>query len=248
MLLYDDAVSLLPKLNALWRVPLILTVTACLATISVLFSLLDGSGRLQHGCARLWSRFILWVSRVRVTVKGLQHLDPGRGYVFTANHLSMFDHWAFLYCLPLQFRFAAKSSLFRIPFLGWHLKRSGSIPIDRHHPRQTVRALESLRGALRSGVSLVIYPEGGRSWGESVDSFKKGAFLVAMKSRAPIVPVTLIGAHRRLERGSIIIYPGEMEMIIHPCLEYREYKDLDLSELAEKVRGIILSSYRQVNR
>ncbi len=122
---------MLPKINAFWRVPLILLATAVLATLSVAASLVDGTGRWQHACARAWGRFIFWVSRVRVKTRGLDNVDTSRGYVFMANHLSMFDHWAFLAVVPVQFRFVAKGSLFRIPFLGWHLRRAGNIPVDR---------------------------------------------------------------------------------------------------------------------
>ena len=84
--------DILPKINAVWRVPLILLVTAVLSSFSVFFSLFDNTGRLQHACARTWAAFIFFVSRVRVKLEGLEHLSPGKGYVFVANHLSMFDH------------------------------------------------------------------------------------------------------------------------------------------------------------
>ncbi len=240
--------SLLPKLNSAWRVPLILTATVVLASISVLASLVDGSGRLQHGCARAWGRFIFWVSRVRVKIRGLERIDPARGYVFMANHLSMFDHWAFLAHIPAQFRFAAKASLFRIPFLGWHLQRAGNIPVDRYHPRRAIRHFQAFGKQIQAGVSVVVYPEGERTFGDAMSPFKRGPFLLARSARAPIVPVTLIGAHRRLERGSFIIYPGEMEMIIHPPIEYASYRDEDLRQVARQVRQVIASAYRQVPR
>ncbi len=236
----------LDGVNSAWRVPLILLATAVLATWSVVCSLFDETGRLQHRCAQWWARFIFWVSRVRLDVKGLEKLDPDRGYVFMANHLSMFDHWAFLARLPFQFRFAAKASLFKIPFLGWHLRRAGNIPVDRHHPRRTLRDFESISQKVRSGISLVIYPEGGRTWGEALAPFKRGPFLLALSARAPIVPVTIIGAHRRLARGSINLHPGRMELIIHAPVEFECYKDLDLNQISDRIRTIIEGSYRQV--
>ncbi len=239
---------ILPKLNAFWRVPLILLATAVLATVSVLASLVDGTGRWQHACARAWGRFIFWVSRVRVKTTGLEDLDTSRGYVFMANHLSMFDHWAFLAVVPVQFRFVAKASLFRIPFLGWHLRRAGNIPVDRHSPRQALRDFQAIGEKIRQGLSVVIYPEGERTFGERMSPFKRGPFLLARSARAPILPVTLIGAHRRLERGSAILYPGEMEMIFHPPLEYDDYRRDSLQAVSDRVREIIAGAYRQVPR
>lgn len=235
--------SILARVNAVWRVPLILGMTGFLSVLSVSFSLVDGTGRMQHWCARIWSRFILVVSRVKVDVEGLEHLEPKRGYVFAANHLSMFDHWAFLACLPFQFRFVAKSSLFRIPFLGWHLTRSGNIPVARGNHRQTIRSFQKVSEKIREGISFVIYPEGMRSWKGEMYPFKRGAFLLARYSEAPVVPVTIIGAHKRLPRGSVIIRPGKMRLIIHPPLEFEDYRNEALDEVAEKVHKVVRGSY-----
>lgn len=218
-----------------------------MATLSVAFSVVDETGGLQHWCARSWSRFILFVSRVKVEIQGLERLDPDRGYIFAANHLSIFDHWAFLACFPFQFRFTAKTSLFRWPFLGWHLRRSGNIPVDRQKHRQTLRAFRTAKEKIEAGISFVIYPEGTRTWGERVAPFKRGSLLLARYASAPIVPVTIIGAHRRLARGSVLISPGTLHMIIHPPIEFEQYKDLDLQTLADTVRRTIVESYRQVS-
>mgnify|MGYP001237772957 FL=1 len=236
----------LPYLNAVWRVPVILLMTGVMSTLSVILSLFDGTGRLQHGCARRWADFILWVSRVRVQAEGMEQLQPGRGYVFMANHLSMFDIWAFLHLLPFPFRFVAKASLFRVPFLGWHLRRSGNVPVSREHPRQTLRLYESIAGNVAAGMSYVVYPEGARTWDGSPGPFRRGAFLLPKHAQAPIVPVTIIGAHRRLKRGSVVIHPGTMQMIFHRPLEYEEYRHWSLDELAERVRNTVLKRYELI--
>lgn len=233
----------LPVLNSIWRVPVIVLMTGFLSTVSVAFSLVDHSGRLQHWCARQWAAFIFLVSRVHVDVEGLERLEPGRGYVFMANHLSMFDHWAFLHYLPFQFRFAAKASLFRIPFLGWHLKRSGNIPVVSRNPRQTIRSYRDVARRIREGLSFVIYPEGMRTLDGVTVQFKRGAFLLPKHAEAPIVPVTIVGAHRRLRRGSVIIHPGRMAMIVHPPIEFSDYRECRLEDLAERVRKTILERY-----
>ncbi|MEE8349869.1 MAG: lysophospholipid acyltransferase family protein [Acidobacteriota bacterium] len=239
--------SSLAKINGIWRDPLIVTWTAVMAVLSVSLSLFDKDGRRQHWCARTWSRFILWVSRVQVEVSGLDRLDPTRGYLFAANHLSMFDHWAFLACLPFQFRFVAKASLFRLPFLGWHLRRSGNIAVDRHQHRKTLRVFRAAAKKMEeSGLSFVVYPEGARTWGDEVLPFKRGSLLLARYASAPIVPVTLIGAHRRLARGSILIVPGKMQMIIHPPIEFDQYQDVKSETLTDTVRQTIVESYHQV--
>jgi 1-acyl-sn-glycerol-3-phosphate acyltransferase len=240
-----QSLDILPKINALWRVPVIILMTGFLSTLSVIFSLFDGSGRLQHWCARRWSDFIFFVSRVTVEVEGLEKLQRnGTGQILMANHLSMFDHWAFLSYLPFQFRFAAKSSLFKIPFLGWHLKRSGNLPVYFENPRQTLKGYQKVAKKIRAGTSLVIYPEGERTFDGRIVRFKRGPFLLARTSEAPIIPVTIIGAHRRLKRGSAIIRPGKMELIFHDPIEFVEYKEFELDQMAARVQQIVASKYR----
>lgn len=239
--------SLVPKLNVVWRVPLILVWTAAMATISLFISLFDGTGRLQHACARTWSRVILQVTRARVEITGLERLDTSKAYVFASNHLSMFDIWVFLAHLPFQFRFVAKVSLFKWPFLGWHLRRAGNIPIDRRNPRKAIESYEAAGAKIRAGVSVVVFPEGMRTWGDTVAPFKRGSFVLAQKAQVPIVPVTIIGSHRLLPRGSFLVQPGDIEVKIHAPLEYDHYKHLELESLAESVRKTILNSYHQVS-
>ena len=239
--------SALAKINVIWRLPLIVLWTIFMGTLSVISSVFDGRGHMQHACAKIWSRVILCVTRARVSIQGIERLDKSRAYIFVANHLSMFDIWVFLAYLPFQFRFVAKESLFRWPFLGWHLRRSGNISIDRHSPRRAVKSMKSAQEKIRSGISVVIFPEGERTFGETVGPFKRGAFLLAHESGVPLVPVTMIGSHRLLRRGSVVVSPGPIEVIIHEPLEYTDYKTLDLDALADSVRQTILKSYRQVS-
>ena len=240
--------SALACVNAIWRVPLILSLTAFMASVSLILSVADEGGKRQSRCARLWSRMVLHISRVRVRVRGLDKLDPEGAYLFAANHLSMFDVFAFLGRLPFDLRFVAKASLFYWPFVGWHLKRAGYIRVDRRRPRQTLRAFRAAGNQMRSGVSMVIFPEGMRTWGKKVAPFKRGSFLLARQTGAAIVPVTIVGSHRRLPRGSVLIQPGEMEIIIHEPIPRDRYRNLKLDALARQVRRTIVESYRQVGR
>jgi 1-acyl-sn-glycerol-3-phosphate acyltransferase len=239
--------DILPKLNTVWRVPVILFMTGLLSTVSVIFSLFDGSGYLQHWCAKRWSDFIFFVSRVAVEVEGLESLPRnGEGHILMANHLSMFDHWAFLSCIPYPFRFAAKSSLFKIPFLGWHLKRSGNLPVYFENPRQTLKGYQQVAKKIRAGTPLVIYPEGERTFDGVMVPFKRGPFLLAQTAKVPIVPVTIIGAHKRLKRGSIVIRPGRMRLIFHKPIDHSDFSNLKLDQVARHVQEIIASKYELV--
>src|SRR5215813_3890698 len=152
--------------------PLIFLYTAVMGTISVCSSLFDSRGRMQHSCARIWSRMILWTSGVRLNVSGANNLTPGIPYVLCVNHQSHMDIPIVIVAIPIQFRFAAKKELFRIPFLGWHLRRSGHVPIDRENPRAAIRSLSQAAKTIQSGTPLVIFPEGGTSQDGRILPFK----------------------------------------------------------------------------
>ena len=110
--------------------PLIVLSTVVLGTLSILASLVDKSGRTQHRLARLWGKILLAVSFIRVRAEGLEKLDPSGTYVFVANHGSLMDIPALLKTLRYEFRFFAKKGLYKIPFLGTHLRRAGHLPVD----------------------------------------------------------------------------------------------------------------------
>src|SRR5262245_41381790 len=174
--------------------PLIFLYTGIMGSISVASSLFDSRGRIQHACARIWARMILWTARVRVGVRGVENVKAGRPYVLCVNHQSHMDIPILLAALPFQFRFAAKKQLFRYPFLGWHLRRSGHVPIDRENPHAAVKSLRDAADMIKRGAPILIFPEGGTSRDGSIKPFKGGGFMLAAKSSAEVVPVTIRGS------------------------------------------------------
>ncbi|HYJ45900.1 MAG TPA: lysophospholipid acyltransferase family protein, partial [Pyrinomonadaceae bacterium] len=123
--------TLFNYLHSTIAIPLIYLYTFVMGSLSLLLSLYDPRGRRQHWCARYWCRMIAATAGARVRVHGAHHIRPGASYVFLSTHQSYMDIPAMLGYLPAQLRIAAKKSLFRIPFMGWHLTRAGHIPIDR---------------------------------------------------------------------------------------------------------------------
>ena len=182
--------------------------TAFWATVSVLGSLFSNSGRLQHFCMRRWSRDNLWLSRARVEIEGLQNIDRSRPQLLIANHSGLHDILSLAAHLPIQFRWVAKKSLFRVPFMGWHMRRSGYIPIDRENPRDAARSIVSAAGIIRSGVNAIAFPEGTRSRNGDLGKFHSGAFALALRTGVPLVPVTLEGSWRVITPKTLRVNPG----------------------------------------
>jgi 1-acyl-sn-glycerol-3-phosphate acyltransferase len=218
--------------------------TAVLGTLSLAGSVLDAQGRWQHGCARLWGWLILKISRIRVRVEGLDHLDPAATAIFCANHPSAMDIPILLACLPVPFRFLAKRELFRMPFLGWHLRRSGHIAVERGRPHEAMKSFEEAAERVRQGTSVVLFPEGTRSRraGQMLP-FKAGSFYLAIRSGVPVVPITLNGTRYALEPDTYHVRPARTELIIHEPIPTAGLTLDEVHVLSDRVRAAILSRF-----
>jgi 1-acyl-sn-glycerol-3-phosphate acyltransferase len=217
--------------------PIILLLTALMGTVSLGASALDGSGRASHRIARFWSRALLFVSGVKVELEGLEGLDPNTGYVFASNHLSLMDTPVAIANIPAQFRFLAKRSLFKVPFIGGHLNRAGHIPVERDDPRAAVKVMAlAARLIQERGISILVFPEGGRSEDGALQDFKEGAAYIAIKAAAPIVPMAVSGTRGVLAMGSITIRGGRVRVRLGAPVDTSGLKLADRVALTAKVR------------
>ena len=224
-------------------VPLIYFYTAIMGSLSLLSSFIDRGGRMQHWFAVYWARMILATSGVRVRVEGAEHIDPSQAAVYTANHLSALDIPVLYSCLPGQFRIMAKRELFSYPFMGWHLTRSGQIPIDQGDARASLRSLNRASESLRHGMPLAIFPEGGRSPDGHMRDFMGGAFYMAIKAQAPVVPIVLVGTYELLPMNSFHLEPGHVQMIIGEPIPTTGMFPRQMDELSARVRQSMADIY-----
>jgi 1-acyl-sn-glycerol-3-phosphate acyltransferase len=206
-----------------------------MGSLSLIASFFDATGNSQHRIARVWARMLLAVSFMRVRVEGLEQLDPNGAYVFVANHGSFMDIPALLASLPQQFRFFAKKGLFKIPFLGTHLKRAGHLPVDRSSPRASLKTMmEAARIISSRGVSVLNFPEGGRS-AEGLREFKEGPAYIAIKAGVPVVPVALIGLRELLPMGSIHLKSGKVLVRVGAPIPTKALEASDRLELTQRL-------------
>ena len=203
------------KLRAvLISAPVIIILTAGMATVSLICSLWDRAGGTQHRLARRWARMLLAIGFVRAKVRGVEKLDPDASYVVVANHSSYMDIPTLYSALPLELRFFAKKGLFSIPLLGWHLHRAGHLPVVRGDARASLKAMsEGAKIMRKRGVSVLLFPEGGRTE-KGIRPFKEGAAYIAIKAGAPIVPVAIVGMRALLPMGSIHLRSGQVTVRI----------------------------------
>jgi 1-acyl-sn-glycerol-3-phosphate acyltransferase len=172
--------------------PVIVLGTAVMGFLSLLVSPFDSRGRAQHLLARAWGRILLAGAGVKVRTEGLEHLPSGRACLFISYHASYMDIPVLLAHLPVDIRFLAKRELFKVPFMGWHLRRL-HVAVDLDEPRAALRTLSAAARIVRErGISVLLFPEGGRV-PEGLGEFKDGAAYLAMKSGVPVVPVGMAG-------------------------------------------------------
>ncbi len=226
--------------------PLIILSTIFFGAISVGQSFFDKTGDSMIATAQRWARSLVAIARVRVKVEGLEKIDPGSPYVFASNHLSYMDTPVVLSRIPVQFRFMAKQGLFQIPFLGTHLAQAGHIPVPREDPRAAVKTLSLAAQTIRDRrISILVFPEGGRSDNGTLQEFKEGAAYIAIKAGVPVVQVALVGTREILAMHSKVFHAGPVTLRIADPIPTDGMKLSDRGELTARVRTRIVEMLAQ---
>lgn len=213
--------------------------TLVAATLAALSALWDRTGDGVLKLARLWSRIVLGVPGVKLEVAQRAPLDPRRPYIVMANHASMIDIWAVLLAVPVPFRFIAKKQLGAIPLFGWAMRAGRFIFIDRQNAASARRSIAEAARRIKSGQSVVIFPEGTRTRDGRLNAFKKGGFHLALDSGAAIVPVAIHGSRALMPRGSALIRSGTVRVDIGEPIETAGLRPADREALAARVRDTI---------
>jgi 1-acyl-sn-glycerol-3-phosphate acyltransferase len=232
-----------PVYIPIWILVLMLS-TAVIGPIIILILFiphLDSGARFTYRyLALLWARINLTSSGVRVKVIGREKVDRNKSYIVMANHQSNFDVLALATRLPLQLRWVAKQELLKVPIFGFAIKRMGMIIIDRRDPDKAHESMKAADEKIKSGLSVIILPEGTRSRDGRLLEFKKGGFVMALSTKTPILPVTINGSRFCLPKGGLFsLRPGKIQMVIHDIVDVTGLTIEDRDRLLTKVRGII---------
>ncbi len=194
--------------------PIMLTLTMLCALLSLLVSLWDKDGHQQHRIAQTWARMMLRISFSPMRVEHRERLHQPTACVFACNHLSYMDTPALFGTLPFQFRILANHYLFRYPFIGWHLTRSGQVPIDQSSLRSQIAGLSRGVATLKAGMPILLFPDGSRSSDGHVRQFLSGAAFMAIKAQVPLVPMALIGTYELLPMHTYSLAPRPLLLCV----------------------------------
>lgn len=223
--------------------PLIWMYTVVLGIISIPVSLFGEKERILHDFARFWSWLIMKTICSPVTVIGLENIGTSKPHVYAVNHASALDIPILYVYLPFQFRIVHKKELLSYPIVGWHLKRSGQVCIDQQNPAASVGSIRSALKSLKSGMPLVIFPEGGRTPHGNIRPLMPGAFFLAIKAQVDVVPIALVGTYELLPMDTYHIKCRSLEMRVGEPISTAGMKGHDIEALSAKVQKAMEELY-----
>jgi len=226
-------------------IPLMAIATAFFGCISLICGLWDRTGRRQHFVARAWAATMLRLALSPVEIIGADKLQLHPIAVYASNHLSYMDTPVLFAKLPFQFRILAKQGLWKIPFVGWYLRRSGQVPIDSRSPRSAVAGL--LRGvkALKSGLPLFLFPEGARSPDGIMHFPASGCAFIAIRAGVPLIPLALIGTYELLPIHVYSLRPRPLKIVVGDAISTEGLTTKDADALTARLYAEITAMYRQ---
>lgn len=222
---------------------LICMITVPVALLAMLLGPFDPYGNRVHQITRIWTRLILAISGVAVKVRGLSQLDPKRQYVFMVNHQSYIDIPVLVRSLlAFQLRWIAKRELLWVPLFGWAMWAAKHITVNRSDRFDALGSLKKAKEQMKGGISLVFFPEGTRNSNGGLLPFKRGGLLLAVKTRTPIVPITINGSSAVLPKGDWRIRGGEIEVTVGAPVAVEHYRPRNLRILALRLQELIESN------
>jgi 1-acyl-sn-glycerol-3-phosphate acyltransferase len=220
------------------------TVATVILGIPVMVAgLLSRTGNLAFSISKLWAYTMLAVSFVRTEIKNKNKIRKGTPYIIISNHQSHYDIITLVTTLGIQFRWIIKMEILKLPIFGYALYASRNIFIDRSN---TTRAIESINKGidrLPKGVSVMVFAEGTRSLDGQIHEFKKGGFVTAVRWNIPILPVTVNGSRRVMRKGSFILKPGKIQIVIGDPIDTIGYTIDTVQNLINKTRQAIIANF-----
>lgn len=226
--------------------PLMLVATVITAVLVILGSVCGAGRWFGYYPPSLWSRIMCALTLVRVKVRGRENIDPETSYVFVANHQGAYDIFTVYGWLGHNFRWMMKKELRKIPLVGYACEKAKQVYVDNSTPTRVRETMKKAEALLAGGMSVVVFPEGARTWDGKMRTFKRGAYALAMEFNLPVVPLTIDGAFDVMPRFKKLPRPGKITLTIHKPIHPGE-EGHDLTRLMADSRTAIASALPQEN-
>ena len=229
--------TLATRLFFAWFAVLAVLVTIPMSLLQAAAHRMSPTTRTFRRYASRWGRFILRGMGIRVRVEERETLAPEGPYVFVSNHQNLLDILALAAGLPYPFGFVAKVELAKVPFLGFAIRHSASVFIDRSEPRRALESLQQAGARIRAGMSVLVFPEGERTYNASMHPLKKGAFAIAVEAGVPLVPVTILDAYRLMNEQRRTARPGVIHIVVGRPIPMAGRHRRDIPAIMESVQA-----------
>ncbi|MDE7375300.1 MAG: 1-acyl-sn-glycerol-3-phosphate acyltransferase [Muribaculaceae bacterium] len=222
-------------------VPLLAVWSILCAIVAILLSACGLKQLGGYWVPVAWAKVWCWLTFVRVKAVGRENISKNKAYVFVANHQGQYDIYSIYAGLGHNFRWMMKKALEKIPVVGYSCRVSGQIYVDTSSRSNTRQTMETAKRQIASGMSVVVFPEGSRSYDGRVQRFKKGAFTLAEAFNLPVVPITIDGSYEINPRTERLPRPGRIVLTIHKPIE-PDGDAHDMDRLMELSREAIISA------
>lgn len=195
--------------------PIFIILTFLTAFSTAFGSMLFGGKIWGYYPGRIWAKCVCFIWGVKVKVKGRENIDKNTSYVFVANHQSAFDIWVIYGYLNHNFKWLMKKGLRKVFMVGYACYKGGHVFVDDKSIAGIKETIAGAEDRLKDGMSVVIFPEGSRTWDGHMRPFKRGAFMLASEFKLPVVPITIDGAYKAMPRTTYNVTPTTITMTIH---------------------------------
>lgn len=222
-------------------VPVFVVLTILTALVTIVGCLLGGEKMFAYYPGMIWSWLTCHLALCPVKVRGRENIDRSKSYVFVSNHQGAFDIFLIYGYLGVPVKWVMKAGIAQIPFVGAACRAAGFIFVDNSTSRAAAQSLVEAEHSLKNGASIIVFPEGSRTYDGKMIRFKKGAYQMAVDQHLSIIPITLNGPYDVLPIGSLNIRRCRMEMVIHPPVstEGADPSHKGLQQIADGTHAII---------
>ncbi len=227
-------------LLSIFRFIATISIVAICSILTIPSVIIDPSRKLSFKLMRIAGKSMLWISRVKVYIDGIENIKKEDAQILASNHISQFDIVVLTAIAPVNIGWVAKKELFIIPFLGWLMRANGHIAIDRSSGKKAIKSINEAAEKVKNGANIVIFPEGTRSRDGNLLPFKKGVFHLCTRTGVPLIPIYILGTYDVLNPNSLSIKSGKVYVKIGQGIPTSDYPNNKAGALMDDLRVKIL--------